>query len=172
MDKSQTRITEIDKDLIQGLTQKEVEVELPDSGAKRAKLLIVLSKSKDFEKEQTRSRILIKENDDAREHLQVVIQESSQKTLHRAQETKDYQDNLGRENNSLRSKIDSQEQTIRDRENTIHEREHTITSKERNITEINLKLQDLSEMKTLNERLNKQINDSESRRVDLQREFD
>jgi chromosome segregation ATPase len=27
-------------------------------------------------------------------------------------------------------------------------------------------------MKTLNERLNKQINDSESRRVDLQREFD
>jgi hypothetical protein len=30
-----------------------------------------------MEKEQTRSRILIKENDDAREHLQVVIQESS-----------------------------------------------------------------------------------------------
>lgn len=170
MDKSQTRITEIDKDLIQGLTQKEVEVDHLQN------VIIALSTKihsiNDMEKEQTRSRILIKENDDAREHLQVVIQESSQKTLHRAQETKDYQDNLGRENNSLRSKIDSQEQTIRDRENTIHEREHTITSKERNITEINLKLQDLSEMKTLNERLNKQINDSESRRVDLQREFD
>lgn len=67
MDKSQTRITEIDKDLIQGLTQKEVEVDHLQN------VIIALSTKihsiNDMEKEQTRSRILIKENDDAREHL-------------------------------------------------------------------------------------------------------
>lgn len=35
-----------------------------------------------------------------------------------------------------------------------------------------MKLADLSEMKALNEKLNKQINESEQRRVDIQREFD
>lgn len=169
MDKSPSRI-QIDRDLVQQFTQKEVEVDHLQN--------VILSLSTkihtitDMEKEQSRARVLARENDVAREHLQVTLQESATTTIHRAEETKEYENKLGAENNTLRLKIDGQEQTIRDRDNTIHERNFTITNKDRNINELNLKLEDLKEMKTLNENLNKQINASEQRRVELQGTYD
>lgn len=67
MDKSPGKINEIDRDLIQGLTQKEVEVDHLQN------VIIALSTKihtvNDMEREQTRSRVLARENDDAREHL-------------------------------------------------------------------------------------------------------
>lgn len=157
MDKSHT----IDKDLIQGLTQKEVEVDHLQN------VIIALSTKihtiNDIEREQTRSRQLASENDSAREHLQVTIRESATMTVQRAKENKEYQDNLGRENNQLRKDLDTHSQTIGERNNTISDQGESIVQNNRRITEINMRLADLTEMKSINENLNKQINESERR---------
>lgn len=151
MEKSPGRIQGIDKDLIQGLTEKEVQVEHLES------VIVSLSTKihtiNDMEREQTRNRQLIREGESGREHLQVLLNESSQKTAQRARENKDYQDKLVEENKQHRNKIDDQEQTIRNRDNTIHERTNTIGQRDRTITEQNLALENLKEMKRTNEQL-------------------
>ena len=62
-------------DLIQGLTEKEVQVEHLES------VIVALSTKintiNDMEKEQVRNRQLIQEGDEGRVHLQAVITESS-----------------------------------------------------------------------------------------------
>lgn len=165
MEKSPGRIQGIDKDLIQGLTEKEVQVEHLES------VIVSLSTKihtiNDIEREQARNRQLVKEGEESREHLQALLHESSSKTAQRARENKEYQDKLVQENNGLRHKVDDQEQNIRNRDNTIHERENTIGQRDRQITEQNLKLEDLKEMKKTNEQLSAQINESQQRRNDL-----
>ena len=125
-----------------------------------------------MEKEETRNRQLLKEGDEGRAHLQVVIEESSRQTQQRASENKRYQDDLVSENKSLREKIDELENIIRQREDTIHERDTTINHKDREIQELNLKLSDLKQMKALNEQLSAAINRAENDRVELQRKYD
>ena len=170
MEKSPGRIHGIDKDLIQGLTEREVQVEHLES------VIVSLSTKihtiNDMDREQTRSRQLIREGESGREHLQVLLNESAQKTAQRARENKDYQDKLVEENKQHRHKIDDQEQTIRNRDNTIHEKTNTIGQRERTITEQNLALENLKEMKRTNEQLSSQINESQQRRNDLQSQFE
>lgn len=86
MDKSSIR--GIDKDLIQGLTEKEVQVEHLNTVIHT--LGFKLASYNDIEQSEARNWILIQEGTEARAHLQVVIQESAHKTSQRAEETKDY----------------------------------------------------------------------------------
>ena len=76
------------------------------------------------------------------------------------------------ENNELRNDVDSRTTEIRNRDDIIHERDATITNRDREITTLQAALANLQEMKALNEGLNRQINDSEQSRRDLQNEFD
>ena len=90
MEKSPNRIQSIDKDLIQGLTEKEVQVEHLES------VIVSLSTKihavNDMHQEEIRSRQLIRENDSARAHLQHLLEESSKATTIKAKQNKEYQD--------------------------------------------------------------------------------
>ena len=157
-------------DLIQGLTEKEVQVEHLES------VIVALSTKintiNDMEKEQVRNRQLIQEGDEGRVHLQAVITESSQRAANLAAQNKKYQDDVVSENNELRNEVDRQTTEIRNRDDTIHERDFAINNRDREITTLQAALANLQEMKALNEGLNRQINDSEQSRRDLQNQFD
>lgn len=159
-----------DKDLIQGLTEKEVQVDHLES------VIVALSTKiqtlNDMEKEQARNRQLIHEGDEGRTHLQVIIEESASQTAKRAEENKEYQEEITRENNELRDHMNDHANTIRVRDGTIHENEQAINSRNREIQELNMVLSNLKEMKAQNERLNKQINESQQDRNSLQRQFE
>lgn len=143
----------LDRDLIQGLTEKEVQVEHLES------VIVALSTKintiNDMDKEQVRNRQLIQEGEEGRVHLQTVIHESSQKAASLAAQNKKYQDEVVSENNDLRNTVDRQQADIRQRDDTIHERDFTINNRDREITTLQAALENLKEMKTLNENLNR-----------------
>ena len=143
----------MDRDLIQGLTEKEVQVEHLES------VIVALSTKintiNDMDKEQVRNRQLIQEGEEGRVHLQTVIHESSQKAASLAAQNKKYQDEVVSENNDLRNTVDRQQADIRQRDDTIHERDFTINNRDREITTLQAALENLKEMKTLNENLNR-----------------
>ena len=60
---------------------------------------------------------------------------------------------------------------IRERVQDIHDRDFTISQKDKEINAQNLKLQNLSEMKSLNEKYADQVNNAEQARIDLQGKF-
>jgi hypothetical protein len=103
----------------------------------------------------------LREGDEARGHLQGILDKSAHQTLERKEEHKRLQDDNTRENNELRTKVDEQEDTIRHRDDTIHDRDFTINNKNREITEQSASLHNLREMKTINEGVSHQINESE-----------
>ena len=103
----------------------------------------------DMEAEQVRNRQLVKEGEEGRAHLQVVISESSQKAAQLAAHNKQHQDELVSENNGLRDTVDQKNAEIRARDDTIHDREFTINNRDREITTLQSALENLKEMKKL-----------------------
>ena len=126
----------------------------------------------DLEKELETYVSTLKHNEDARGSLQRQLQDASSRAQQRAIETQERENQLNAEINRLRNQVDDLENTVRDRDQTIHERDFTLNEKDKAINNLNLKLQDLSEMKDLNDKYSQQINDAEQSRVDLQNKYE
>lgn len=114
----------------------------------------------------------MRENEDARNRMRDQLGEARTTAEQRAQETHQRETDLNQEINRLRNKVDELEHTVRQREQTIHERDHTINEKDKCINNLNLKLEDLSEMKDLNDKYSQQVNDAEDKRIDLQNKYE
>jgi chromosome segregation ATPase len=125
----------------------------------------------DLEKEIETVVTTLNQNEEARGTLQSQLGHVSSQANQRAQETHQRETELNAEINRLRQRVDELEHTVRERDQTIHERDHTITDKNKNINTLTLKLEDLSEMKALNEKYAQQVNDAEQSRIDLQKKF-
>ena len=126
----------------------------------------------DLEKEITTHTETIKESEQARLNLQNQLGEASNLALRRANETQGRETQLNGEINSLKKNVDGLNHTIRERDQTIHEKEFTISQRDKEINGLNLKLENLSEMKSLNEKYAQQVNDAENSRIDLQKKFE
>lgn len=97
--------------------------------------------------------------------------EASRLAQQRSNETQQRENELNQDIKNLKENVDRLEDIIRQRDQTIHERVFTISQRDKEITTLNLKLDDLSEMKALNEKYAAAINEAEKARVDLQNKY-
>jgi chromosome segregation ATPase len=125
----------------------------------------------DLEKQITTYSSTLKENDAARAGLRDNLGEASQSAEQRANETHSREVDLNNQVNELKQTENTLNSTIRERDSTIHDREFIISQKDKEIDTLNLKLEDLKEMKSINEKYVDAINDAEKQRVDLQNKF-
>lgn len=125
----------------------------------------------DLEKEISTVADSLNQSEEARSKLHQQLNEASNSANQRAEETHKRETELNNEVERLRQEVDELNNTVRTREQTIHERDHTITDKNKEINNLNMKLADLSEMKALNDKYVKQVNEAEQSRVDLQKKF-
>lgn len=125
----------------------------------------------DLEKEITTFTQTVRQHEEARAGLQQKLGEAGSQAFQRSEETKARETEFNNEINLLKSKVDNLMGIIRERVQDIHERDFTISQKDKEINTLNLKLSNLSEMKSLNEKYADQVNNAEQARIDLQNKF-
>ena len=125
----------------------------------------------DLEKQITTYQSTLKENDDARAKLRDNLGDASSSAEERANETHARETDLNNQINSLKADNNNLNSTIRARDSTIHDREFTISQRDKEIDTLSLKLEDMKELKSINDKLTDAINNAEKQRVDLQNKF-
>lgn len=125
----------------------------------------------DLEKEIVTYQTTLQENDNGRARMRDQLSDASRQAQQRSNETQQRENELNLDIKNLKENVDRLEDTVRQRDQTIHDRDFTISQKNKDINTLNLKLDDLSEMKALNEKYAAAINEAEKARVDLQNKF-
>lgn len=125
----------------------------------------------DLEKELNTYTETLRDNDAARARLRDQLGDASSQAQQRSNETQAREIELNSIIQGLRDNVDSLNGTVRDRDSTIHDREFTISQRDKEINALNLKLDDLKEMKAINDKYCDEINAAEEARVDLQNKF-
>jgi chromosome segregation ATPase len=98
--------------------------------------------------------------------------EASSSAQQRASETQQRETTLNQEVNRLKNKVDELEHVIRQRDQTIHDKDFNINERDKAINNLNLKLEDMKELKSLNDKYAQEVNDAEQARIDLQNKFE
>ena len=125
----------------------------------------------DLEKQLKSYSSALKENEEGRAKLRGDLGDAGNQAQQRANETHQRETNLNEEVKNLRTEVDNLNNTIRQRDSTIHDREFTISQRDKEITTLTAGLEDLKEMKKINDKYVDAINDAEKQRVDLQNKF-
>jgi len=134
----------IDKELIKGLSQKEIELE-------HLKTVIVglnekLKVREDIEQDVVQARQTLVVSEQSRTTLHFQLEESGRKTVEEAEKNKKFQEIIINENNQRSQKVNEQLQTIQERERDIENLRHVVNQKDRETNELRQKLLDLEEV--------------------------
>ena len=168
-EEDQREFTSFNREIVRNISEKDVESE-------HLKNVIISLSSKivttnDLEKEIDTFTKTVRHHEEARTSLQRQLGDAGSQAQERSEETKRREVELNNEINDLNARGDNLMGIIRERVQDIHERDFTISQKEKEINVQNLKLQNLSEMKNLNEKYADQVNNAEQARIDLQGKF-
>ena len=155
----------IDKELISGLTEKEIQVEHLE--AMIFALNTKIQKTNDLEIDVQRITEHITTSEKARGDLQEKIEESVKKANEANEMAKRFQDSLVEENKILGNTITERNQTIHAKDKQINELNNQVAQLEREKKEQAMQLFDLKQMKELNDMYKQHVNDAEKARVDL-----
>ncbi|CDW87552.1 gas2 domain containing protein [Stylonychia lemnae] len=160
----------IDKELIKGLTEKEVELE-------HLKTVIVglnekLKVREDLEQDLAHSRAQTQNAEQARTILHQQLEEAARRALEEAEKNKKYQDILIRQNADLGDKLIQQQGIIQGKQSEIETQRHVINGKDRELNELKHTLADFEEVKRQNQQYKRDIHDCNNSRKELQTKFE
>lgn len=160
----------IDKELMRGLSEKEVELE-------HLKTVIVglnekLQVKEDIEEDLLNARQLLAENERGRKQLHLHLEETARKIVEEAEKNKKYQDIIIGENKELGNKITEQMGVINQKQEEIERLRHLLKQMDREVNELKQLLAGVEEIKQQNEIYKKEIHEVNNARKQLQGKYE